>query len=226
MQYFTKDFTEFFRDLEQNNNTQWFHANKKRYEESVKTPFAQLISDLIARMQQTGEKLDITAKDCILRVNRDIRFSADKSPYNLHCTAFISQAGRKDKSIPGCFLRLAVDEIGIMGGCYQPSTQQLTAIRTAIAKDSSKFINLLQQPSFIKKYGKLKGEQAKRLPKEWKELSEHEPLLANKQFYFSASQSAGILTQKNLLDELTEYWEAARCINHFLLNAMEKSNGL
>ena len=220
MQYFTQGFLSFFAELEKNNNTQWFHANKQRYEQDVKLPLTNLVTDIIEQMQSEGEAIEVTAKDCILRVNRDIRFSKDKSPYNLHCTAFVSRAGRKDKSIPGLFIRLATDEIGIMGGCYQPSTKQLSAIRSAIAKKSDEFTQLIQQQDFVNRFGELRGEQAKRLPKEWQEDVEQQPLLANKQFYFSTMQPAAMLTQNDLLDELMAYWRAARPLNQFLLKAL------
>ena len=101
MQYFTQDYLDFFTELHQNDHKEWFHSQKKRYEISVKAPFERFIGDLIDRTQEHDPALQITAKECILRINRDIRFSKDKTPYNLHRRAFVSQGGRKDKSIPG-----------------------------------------------------------------------------------------------------------------------------
>lgn len=106
MQYFTQEFIDFYIELSRNNHKDWFHANKKRYEAIVKEPFLQLLTDLIAEMQKHDPKLEITAKECILRVNRDIRFSQDKSPYKLHVSAVISRTGKKDKGYPGLHLEL------------------------------------------------------------------------------------------------------------------------
>lgn len=117
MKYFTDDFAKFFKDLAKNNHKEWFHENKKRYESSVKYPFTLFLKDLITEIQKFGTALDIEPKDCILRINKDIRFSKDKTPYNLHYTAFISKDGKKDKSIPGLFLRFSPEEIGIMACC-------------------------------------------------------------------------------------------------------------
>ena len=108
MKYFTSDFVEFFKDLAKNNQKEWFHENKKRYEASIKNPFTLFLKDLIAEIQKFDSELHIEPKDCILRINRDVRFSKDKTPYNLHYTAFISKGGKKDKSIPGFFLRFGV----------------------------------------------------------------------------------------------------------------------
>ena len=103
MQYFTEDFINFFKELAANNHKEWFHENKKRYESSVKKPFTVFVGKMIEEIQKVDADLMIEPKDCILRINRDIRFSKDKTPYNLHYTAFISRGGKKDKSIPGFF---------------------------------------------------------------------------------------------------------------------------
>jgi uncharacterized protein (TIGR02453 family) len=125
MKYFTSDFVEFFKDLAKNNHKEWFHQNKKRYELSVKNPFTLFLNDLITEIKKYDTTLEIEPKDCILRINKDIRFSKDKTPYNLHYTAFISKGGKKDKSIPGLFLRVSPEEIGIMAGCFGVSKEQL-----------------------------------------------------------------------------------------------------
>ncbi len=220
MSYFSAEFFAFFNELAENNHKEWFHANKKRHEHAVKQPFQQLVSDLIQQMQAMGEPLDIEAKDCILRVNRDVRFSKDKSPYNLHCTAFISSAGRKDKSIPGFFLRCAADEVGIMGGCYQPDKQQLDKIRTKIASNPDKADGVLKQAKFVDRFGQIKGEQAKRLPKQWQDSLAVSPLIAYKQLYYSTTVDAQILNDDDLLEKLLAYWTSARPVQDFLADAL------
>ena len=101
MIYFTKDFIGFFSDLENNNNRDWFHENKKRYETSVKGPFESLVSALISELSKVYPEMTITPKDAIFRINRDIRFSKDKSPYKTHMAALISPGGKKDKTTSG-----------------------------------------------------------------------------------------------------------------------------
>ncbi|MEP4134130.1 MAG: DUF2461 family protein, partial [Cyclobacteriaceae bacterium] len=75
-------FPEFFADLEKNNNKEWFHANKKRYEQVVKHPFASLIQALIAPIQTIDPAISDTTKEIVMRINRDVRFSKDKTLYN------------------------------------------------------------------------------------------------------------------------------------------------
>jgi uncharacterized protein (TIGR02453 family) len=100
MTYFNNDFVKFFRELEKNNTTDWFHANKTRFENSVKKPFHKFIDDLIDALRFVHPNLDMTAKEAIFRINRDIRFSKDKSPYKTHMLALISEYGKKEYSKP------------------------------------------------------------------------------------------------------------------------------
>ncbi len=219
MQYFTDDFQQFFKELSQNNHKEWFHSQKKRYESTVKEPFRTFLADLIAEIQQHDPTLDVEPKDCVLRINRDVRFSKDKSPYNLHVTAFVSQGGRRDKSIPGLFVRFSADQVGIMGGAFGPSKEQLADIRQAIAADIGGFRKLISNKKFTSKFETIRGEAHKRPPKELAEAIEQEPLILNKQFYFMAEREADLLTSKKLLPEMMTYWHAARPVNEFLHNS-------
>jgi len=190
MQYFTNEYISFFKELASNNHKDWFHENKKRYESHVKKPFENFISALISEISQEENDLTITAKECIMRINRDIRFSKDKTPYNLQCTAIISPAGKKDKSIPGTYIRFSAENIWIMGGCYGPSKEQLTGIRSVIDNDPKHFRNIIEEAKFQQEFGALKGDEIKRIPKEWQEAHQKEALIAKKQFYFVAERKA------------------------------------
>ena len=221
MQYFTQDFIDFFKELSRNNHKDWFHQNKKRYEASVKQPFTTFVGKMIEEIQKYDPNLAIEPKDCILRINRDIRFSKDKSPYNLHYTAFISAGGRKDKSIPGIFLRLSPEMMGIMGGCFGPSKEQLHSIRTAIHKNANGFRKLIEDKDFVQKFGEIRGEVMKRIPKEWQDAYKKEPLIANKQFYFVAEESPDLITSETLIDTLMEYWKIMQPVNEYLTKAIQ-----
>lgn len=221
MQYFTSDFIDFFKELAANNNRDWFQENKKRYENSVKKPFNAFISDLITEIKKHDPELSVEPKDCILRINRDIRFSKDKTPYNLHYTALISRAGRKDKSIPGLYLRFSPEMVGIMGGCYGPSKEQLEAIRTEISNDLKRFQETISAKDFAEKFSGIIGEAHKRIPKELKEVAEEEPLIMNKQFYFMAEREPALITSENLLEEVMNYWHTMRPVNDYFAHSIQ-----
>ena len=95
MSYFDPDFLEFFSELDQDNNKKWFDKNRKRYLKTIKEPFYEFIQELIIRLQQEDSELFTEPKESIFRVNRDLRFTKDKTPYKLHVSASMSTGGRK-----------------------------------------------------------------------------------------------------------------------------------
>lgn len=192
-------------------------ANKERYEHSVKEPFAVFVGEMLRRMGQEGTVLAVAPNDCILRINRDMRFSKDKTPYNTYCTAFLSKSGRKDKSIPGFFFRFSPSEVGIMGGCYAPSTEQRIAVQRCIATNLHAFRRIVEEKTFCKYFGNVRGEEQKRLPVEFADAQQQEPLIARKQWYCTASLPSSNLTKNTLPDKLMEYWRAMHPFNSFLL---------
>lgn len=223
MSYFKTDFISFFKDLSQNNHKEWFHASKSRYEKSVKQPFGKFIGELIGEIQQYDPGLQTEASDCILRINKDIRFSKDKSPYNLHYTAMVSRGGRKDKSIPGLFLRFSAEGIDVMGGCYGPDKDQLLAIRSKIASGPAEFNSLVSEEAFKAAFGSVQGEVSKKIPAEFRDVYEAEPLIANKQFYFLAHEPESMITSPKLMEKIMQYWQAARPVNEFLGEAVNQN---
>ncbi len=215
MQYFTKEYTNFFLDLEKNNQKEWFHANKKRYETHVRKPMIAFTQDLISEMQKYDPEIDVVASKCLGRINRDIRFSKDKTPYNKHLFAHITK-GTKQEPIPGIAYRFGGGDCGIMSGYYNLSKDQLNDVRNKITSDLETFQKLISHKDFVKKFGAIRGEQYKRLPSELVEIQKKEPLIANKQFYYVTDRKASFVTSKNLLSEIMEYWLAAKPLNDFL----------
>ena len=87
MPYFSPAFGSFFTGLSANNNKEWFDANRKTYEAEVKKPFAAFVEEMILRMSKHEPEIGIKPTDAISRINKDIRFSKDKTPYNTHVSA-------------------------------------------------------------------------------------------------------------------------------------------
>lgn len=221
MSYFNQDFIDFFKDLQTNNNKEWFDANRKRYESSIKKPFTKFVDEMIGRINAEDPEVRIEAKDAVMRINRDIRFSPDKTPYNTHVGAIISTTGRKDKSVPGFFMRFSTEGINLFGGAHGVDKDQLQKIRTAIAADLKGFKKLLQEESFQKTYGGLLGEKNKRVPKEFEEMVTLEPLIANKAFYYRADLPLQAILKDDLPEKLMEYWHIARPVKDFLTKALQ-----
>jgi len=219
MTYFSKTFVQFFKDLSKNNSTAWFDENRKTYEKEVKKPFELFVAEMIKRIGKDDPEVKIAAKDAIFRINKDIRFSKDKTPYNTHMSANISAYGRKNKAYPGLYFMLSPEGISIFGGAYMLEKDQLEKMRGLIAKEGAKFEKAIGDKNFVKHFGKLQGETMKRIPEEWKAAHAKQPLIANKQFYFQAKLPASLITSDKLADEIMEYYKAAKPVNEFLKRA-------
>ena len=212
----TPDFLQFYRDLAANNDRDWFHANKKRYESSVKIPFEGLVTVLIQRMREDDPALDISPKDAIFRINRDVRFSKDKSPYKLRSAAVIARGGKKDTVSPGMYFEAGPEHLAVYGGVYMPDKDQLSAIRTHIAANLDRFNDLLHDESFSSVFGSLHGERNKIIPKELRDAAEQQPLIFNKAFYFFTHMPSEDILTPDIVDRLLERQRAGRPMAEFL----------
>ena len=178
----TENYVSFFKSLEKNNNRAWFQGHKKAYKEDVKKPFVDLLNTLIPELIVLEPTISPHPKDALFRINRDIRFSKDKTPYNTLLKAGFSPGGKKTK-LPGFYLGISADTIHVGGGLFNVSGADLKGIRSLIAENSDVFIKTVNSEPFIKCFKELKGEQAKRLDKTFQPTLSKTPYIANKQFY-------------------------------------------
>lgn len=220
MAYFTPSFVKFFKDLSKNNTSEWFNENRKTYEREVKEPFASFVEEMIARVRKHEPDVAIKPADAITRINKDIRFSKDKIPYNTHVSANISRFGKKDKSYPGFFIQLGHDGVQLFGGAYMLEKEQLEKIRKHFSKDLQGIDKVVNDKTFVKHYGSLQGEKAKRFEPAYAALVDKQPLIANKQFYFNATLPVNLITSDLLADELMKYYEAGKPVNAYLQRAL------
>lgn len=223
MQYFTEDFNNFFKGLAPNNHKDWFHKNKKTYERAVKKAFARFLTDLIQNIREKYDpELDLEVKNAVFRINRDIRFSKDKTAYKLHVSAIVSRGGRKNMQYPGMYIQFGVGELSIGGGTYRPEKENLQLIREHIVRNPEKVKKLKANKAFKEIYKEIQGEKNKRIPKDFKEAVLSEPLIANKQFYFMAqyADDESILLKDDLMDWALEHYEAGMAWNQFFVEAM------
>jgi uncharacterized protein (TIGR02453 family) len=220
MAWFTPDFNRFFIDLAPNNNKDWFDANRKRYEQSVKEPFEAFVAAVIERVARLDPTVSITPRDAIFRINRDVRFSKDKAPYKSRMSAVVAAGGRKDHSSGGIYFELGPENVAFYGGQYMPEKEQLQLIREHIAGNLAQLKKLRSAKAFVERFGEVQGERNKVVPKEFKQALVQEPLIANKQFYFMAELPPRMVTDPKLMDVLMDHYEAMRPMNGFLAEAL------
>ena len=215
-----EDFLLFLKDLSKNNNREWFHANKKRYEQSVKEPFRDFIQIVIDQLNKKKMDIPISPKDTVFRINRDTRFSKDKTPYKTNVGAIISKYGRKRKEYPGFYLHVSPGELMIGGGAYFVEKPALQALRQHIADHPKAFSKMIKNKKFVEYFGEIKGEKNKRIPKEFRAAHETEPLIANKQFYFMSEQDPQLVIESDFSDRVVQHCLAGQKFNSFLQEAM------
>ena len=220
MGYFTKDYIDFFKELSANNKKEWFDKNRKRYEASIKEPFKVFVEEIISRMQKDDPAVTLEAKDSIFRINRDIRFSTDKTPYKTHMSALVSAGGKKDKTIPGLFFSLGAEKVTIYSGAHMIEKDILQKIREHIARNLSDFDKLITDKKFLDTFGEILGDKNKRLPKEFQEISEKQPLIANKHFYYLSTFKPTVILDPKLPDIFMDCYFTAKPLKLFFLEAM------
>ena len=215
MAWFEKEFIAFFLELEVNNNKEWFHENKKRYEQYVKEPFYNFVAEMIKRINKDDPSIAIEPKEAIFRINRDIRFSKDKQPYKNYASAVISREGRKNLKLPGAYFEFKAEGIQYYGGAYFVEKDDLLKVRHKIAKDIPAFNKIITDKKFVNTFGDVQGEKNKRLPKEFEAAAVKQPLLFNKSFYYGAQLDMSLLFEENLADEIFKLYQAGKSFNQY-----------
>ncbi len=212
-------YTTFFNELNLNNNKEWFHANKKRYETDVKQPFLELLSELIPELRHWDSRILQDEKKAMFRINRDVRFSKDKTPYNTLLKAGFSPNGKKSM-LPGYYLGISAETIHVGGGLFTVKPPELKLVRTHIANNVDDFLDIVNNKNFKNKLQELKGEVAKRLDKSLLATADKTPLIFNKQFYAMAEVPLSeYYNSEDLLKVIKEHFGAIRPLNDFLTEA-------
>ena len=223
MNYFTPEFIQFLRELPANNNRDWFQENKNRYEEFVKIPFEKFIEELILELKKEDNRLnEISAKDCIFRIYRDVRFSKDKSPYKIHVSALISPTGRKSINGFGLYIELSGEHVRLYSGAYMPSSELLLNIRQKIYEEPERLEKLIRDKKFKENFGEIRGERNKRINKPFSEIAEKHPLILNKSFYYFKEYAPEIVLEKGFIRQLIKDYQIVQPLNRFFEEAISE----
>lgn len=218
--YFTQDFIDFFKELAANNHKDWMDENRKRYMSAVKKPFENFVEALQNEVSEFDEPILVKPGKAIFRINRDIRFSKDKTPYKTNRTAIISKNGTKDKVHPGFYFFVSPEKVMIGGGAYVLEKDDLYKVRQEIAYNLDEFKSLVNDKAFKSNFPEILGEKNKIIPKEFKEDAEKEPLLYNKGFYFMKEFPVDIIFEDDFVVKITKVMKTAKPFNDFLRRAL------
>src|SRR5262245_24791864 len=122
---------KFLRDLKKNNNKEWFDSNRKTYE-AARKDFEAFLEKVLNKLSQSDDSIkNLKPKDCLFRINRDIRFSKDKSPYKTNFGAYINRGGKKS-IYGGYYFHCEPEQAFVGGGLWQPLPPELKKVRQEI----------------------------------------------------------------------------------------------
>jgi uncharacterized protein (TIGR02453 family) len=215
---------QFLKDLSKNNNKEWFDKNRKQYEQA-KSDFEGLTAEILKRLGETDETIaHLQPKDCLFRINRDVRFSKNKSPYKTNMGMSIARGGKK-VHFPGYYFHFEPGASFAAGGLWMPMAPELKKLRQEIDYNWDEFKKIIQSEKFKTVFGDLEksGETSlTRPPKGYDAAHPGIEYLKLKSFIASASVSDADIVSENLARKITATFEALRPLISFFNRALEK----
>ena len=212
---------KFLKQLSKNNSKEWFDINRKTYE-VCKVEFETIIKVLLDKSLVFDKQLaGLEAKKCLFRINKDVRFSKDKSPYKLNMGASINPGGKKSM-IPGYYIHIEPGKSFLAGGSYQPMPEMLAAIRQEIDYNSAEFKKIISARDFKLYFKELSQEdKLKTAPKGYEKTHPDIALLQLKHFITVHPLSDEDVLNKNFPTYAAKVFKAMLPLNLFLRKCME-----
>lgn len=221
--YFTRGTFDFLRDLAENNNREWFQANKTRYESVVKGPAQEFIQDFAVPLGRLSPhfRADPRANGgSLFRIHRDTRFSKDKTPYKTSVGIQFRHEAGKSAHTPGFYLHVEPGRCFIGVGIWRPDGRTLKKIREGLLEDPKGWKKALSGPGFKQRFS-LSGDSLIRPPRGFD--PEH-PLvedLKRKDFIARGSLTQRAVTQEDFLTEFTARCRAGLPFMRFLCQSLD-----
>lgn len=153
---------QFLNDIKENNNREWFKANKVQYDEAHEKMVA-FADSLIGEMKRHDNIDTPSAKRSLYRIYRDVRFSKNKVPYKSSWSGYLRRATARLRG--GYYYHIEPGNSYVAGGFWGPSKDDLARIREEIAADPSELREILSLPETQKLFGEMRGRQLKTAPR-------------------------------------------------------------
>ncbi|AFM05030.1 TIGR02453 family protein [Bernardetia litoralis DSM 6794] len=210
----------FLKKLHQNNNREWFKEHKKEYE-TAKAEFSVLVTALLEYFTNQIDPAfsTLTAKDCIFRLNRDVRFSKDKTPYKTYFSAVLHPEGRKTEK-PLIYLHIAPTNNSFLAvGVFQPNKEYLKKIREEIdynADELKAIFNKKEFKNYFNNFEKMANGVLKTAPRGYPKDHENIELLRLKHFVVQKSITDKQLLSNNISTKIAEIAMAGQSLNGWL----------
>lgn len=214
----------FLKSLKKNNNKAWFDKNREKYLES-KNNFEEFVTTLLQKMVVTDEDMkDLVAKNCTFRINRDIRFSKNKTPYKISLSASFNRGGKKS-IYAGYYFHLQPEGNSFVGGgLWMPESLDLKKLRQEIDYCFPEFKKIISAPAFKKHYGGLEKDEKQLLvnvPKGYDKENPAVDFLRRKSFVATKNMSDTDVLSSNLANEVIQSFKALLPLVKFINRAFE-----
>lgn len=220
---FPRDFFNFFNELKNNNNRDWFAINKPRYIESVVQPMGDFIISIAPQLKHISTFYRADPKPhggSMFRIYRDARFSKDKSPYKTHAACHFRHQAGGDAHAPGFYLHIETDRVSIGGGIWRPPSKQLSLIRDFISDNPAAWEKLARSAA-VRKMGGIQGDSLKRPPRGYSADARHIEDLKRKSFFLMENFEPELALESGLVNEAAKVFRKVGKLNHFVTDALE-----
>ncbi len=194
---------EFLSTLKENNNREWFEANRGWYEREL-AHIKAFTQSIVTRMQAH----DQIEKLKLYRIYRDIRFSKDKTPYKTGWSGSMSRATQQLRG--GYYFAISPDQGLVGGGFYNPNKEDMKLIRDKIAVDDQPLRTIIADPTFQLYFGELRGDKVKTAPKGFSKDHPAIDLIRHKQFVVRRLFTQDEILDEGFLDQIIETYLAVR----------------
>lgn len=212
----TKLILDFLTELKDHNEKEWMEANRKYYQEA-REEFKKLVGHVLEAIKPFEPGLEgVTVNDCIFRINRDIRFSADKTPYKKWMSAVIAEGGRHSSNAIYYLHLQPGDESRTAGGMYQPAGEQLRKIRQEVDYNAAELKQIVSKASFRKHFEQIQGEKLSRAPKGYPADHPNIELLKLKSFIAMESFTDEEVIGNDFADKVIESFRTVQPFNEYL----------
>lgn len=215
---------KFLKELKKNNNKPWFDQHRKEYE-NAKADFSSFIQQVIDQHSKSDSSIkNIMAKDCLFRINRDIRFAKDKSPYKTNFGASINKGGRKAFNSAGYYFHLEPGNSFAGGGIYMPMPGDLKKIRQEIDYNFKDFKKIISTAKFKSVYGDLDRSaefSLSRVPKGYENENPAADYLKLKSYIAMISVTDAELTSKDLIKKTASAFATLYPLIQFINTSLE-----
>lgn len=206
----------FFRGLRRNNRRDWFLSHQDAWREHVQRPMIELVEALNTALLEFAPACVTDPRKAIYRIYRDVRFSADKTPYKTHVAASFWRRGMPRHAGAGYYFGISPREVEVGGGIYLPPPETLAAMRRHLALHHQEFRALAGARRLRTLLGEIQGERLARVPKGWAAGHPAADLLRYRQCYLYTTLDPAIATTPRLFAELVRRFRAMTPLIEFL----------